>query len=107
MKDQLDQFDIQISSQKLKLTENLLELNIRESYNKENCKCKGKCNISHSIYNWKKRYGQHLHAKLLNITKQDSNENDAGVILETFACNPWGLDFLSDSHLKKHMVPSR
>ena len=43
IKDQLDQFEIQISSQKLKLTENILELNIRESYKKEICRCKGKC----------------------------------------------------------------
>jgi methyl-accepting chemotaxis protein len=103
MKDQLGQFEIQINLQKLKLTEDMLELNIRESYEKEICRCKGKCKIIHSIYNWRKRYGQEFHSKLLNIKKQDSNENDA---LEKFSCNPWGLDFLSDSQLKNHIVTS-
>jgi hypothetical protein len=107
MKDILDQFEIQINLQKLQMTEQLLELNIRESYEKETCKCKGNCNINHTKYNWRKRYSQELHSKLLNIKKQDSKENDAVVILETYSCNPWGLNFLNESQLRKHMVTSR
>ena len=102
MKDKLNRLETQISLQKLHLNENLLELNVKESNEKEKCKCKGKCNIIHAIYNWRRKYGKELHTKFLEVKKPGLKKDDEALILKTFSCNPWDLNFISDSQLRKH-----
>ena len=102
MKDKLNRLETQINLQKLHLTENLLELNVKESNEKEKCKCKGKCNIIHAIYNWRRKYGKELHTKFLEVKKPGLKKDDEALILKTFSCNPWDLNFISDSQLRKH-----
>ena len=106
MKLKVDQLKAQIDLQKLNLTENLLQLNVRDSYEEKMCNCKGKCNLIHNIYNWKIKYGQKLNSKFLKMKEQGLKENDEEVNLETFSCNAWGLNFLSESQLRKHIVTS-
>ena len=104
MKEKLNQMDIQINFQKLQMTEKILEINFRESYVKDTCKCKGNCKINHNKYTWWKRNGQELYSKLLNVDKPESNEKDAVEILKSYSCNPWHLNFLNASHLGKPML---
>ena len=107
MKDKLNQLETQINLQKFNLTENLLALNVKESYKKEKCNCKGKCIIIHTIYNWRRKHSQELHSKLLEIKKPSLEKDDEALILTTFSYNPWGLNFLCNSQLRKHMGTSR
>ena len=72
MKENEIQLDIQINFQKLQMTEKSLELNFRETYANDTCKCKGNCKINHSNYNWKKINGQELYSKILNVKKHRS-----------------------------------
>ena len=104
MKEKVDQLKAQIDLQKLNLTENLLQLNVREASEEKMCYCNGKCNIIHKIYNWRIKFGHKLHSKLLKMKEQGLKQNDETVDLKTFSCNDWGLSFLSESHLRKHMV---
>ena len=64
MKVKVDQLKAQIDLQKLNLTENLLQLNMRESNEENVCYWKGKCNIIHKIYNWRRKFDNKLHSKL-------------------------------------------
>ena len=104
MKENEIQLDIQINFQKLQMTEKILELNFKETYENDTCKCKGNCKMNHSNYNWKKRNGQELYSKLLNVNKPEANEKDAVEILKSYSCNPWHISFLNESHLGKHML---
>ena len=107
LEDKLFQLETQVSLQKLHLTEDLLELNVRESFEKKKCICKGKCNIIHKLYNWKRKYGQELHSQLLSIKEQGLKKDDEDFILKSFSCNPWGINFISESQLRKHLGTSR
>jgi hypothetical protein len=77
---------------------------VREASGEKMCYCNGKCNIIHKIYNWRIKFGHKLHSKLLKMKEQGLKENEETVDLKTLSCNDWGLSFLSESHLRKHMV---
>ena len=103
MKVKVDQLKAQIDLQKSNLTENLLQLHAR----KQMCYCKGKCNIIHNIYNWRIKVGHKLHSKLLKMKEQGLKENSEAVNLNFLSCDALGLNFLSESQLRKHTVASR
>ena len=60
----------QVITQKLKISENILSLNMKEHFEIQTCRCKGKCHINHFKHNWVKHRSRDLHKEMKNRLSQ-------------------------------------
>ena len=84
----------QVITQKLKISENILSLNMKEHFEIQTCRCKGKCHINHFKHNWAKHRSRDLHTKLQDFERNDE-QIKSEARLKIFCRNPWGLSFLT------------
>ena len=90
----LNSLKSQVMTQKLKISENILSLNMKEGFEIQTCRCKGKCHINHFKYNWVKHRSRELHTKLQDLDRNDE-QSKSEARLKIFCRNPWGLSFLT------------
>ena len=96
LSERIEQLEMEIGTQKLNITENLLALKEKETNDEGRCYCKGNCKINHKIYNWIKSECTNLYSK---YRKKISNDDEIAVdggeaILKKCSLNAWGLNFL-------------
>ena len=78
-----------IFEEKLKLSSGLFKLGEKEHHERQYCRCKNYCNISHKKHNWKKSLVVELQVEF-------------GFLLIDYECNECGDKFDSKESLKKH-----
>ena len=67
---------------------------MKEGFEIQTCRCKGKCHINHFKYNWVKHRSRELHTKLQDLDRNDE-QSKSEARLHIFCRNPWELSFLT------------